>query len=192
MGIVHRKGLGEMRHIETQYLWIQGNVNDKTIALNKVCTKENPAYLVTKGVKKELLDEHLKTMQGYTSTPRADSALSISTVGVSDWWEMKGDEGTQLWIRRHAKWRESLFTPTKVAGGPRSIQIAWSPLRLWSVQKSWGVRNIRWLEKFGWGTQTAPWALGWAHCFCCKIIQSAFWRGHEHHVRGRTSSIYKG
>ena len=32
---------------------------------------------------------------------------------------MKGDEGKQLWIRRHAKWRERLFTPTKVVGGRR-------------------------------------------------------------------------
>ena len=53
MGIVHRKGLCKMRHIETQYLWIQGSVNDETLMVNKIWTKETPADLCTKGLKRE-------------------------------------------------------------------------------------------------------------------------------------------
>ena len=33
MGIVHRKGLGKVKHIEVQYLWLQDHVHDKTMSV---------------------------------------------------------------------------------------------------------------------------------------------------------------
>ena len=46
--IVHRRGLGKTRHIEVQYLWVQDNVNRKTMSVEKVGTKEDPADMFTK------------------------------------------------------------------------------------------------------------------------------------------------
>ena len=48
MGICGRQGLGKLRHIDTQCLWIQQRVRDKTIELRKVRGDSNPADLFTK------------------------------------------------------------------------------------------------------------------------------------------------
>ena len=48
MGICGRQGLGKLRHIDTQCLWIQQRVRDKTIELRKVRGEVNPADLFTK------------------------------------------------------------------------------------------------------------------------------------------------
>ena len=48
IGICGRQGLGRLRHIDTQCLWIQQRVRDGTIQLYKVRGDENPADLFTK------------------------------------------------------------------------------------------------------------------------------------------------
>ena len=48
MGICSRQGLGKLRHIDTQTLWVQQRVRDKTFELRKVRGTENPADLFTK------------------------------------------------------------------------------------------------------------------------------------------------
>ena len=59
-GIVNRKGLGKLRHIETNQLWIQDKVRDGTIKIFKCKGTENPADSLTKPVKNEDLTWHLK------------------------------------------------------------------------------------------------------------------------------------
>ncbi len=48
MGICGRQGLGKLRHIDTQCLWVQQRVRDKSFELRKVKGTENPADLFTK------------------------------------------------------------------------------------------------------------------------------------------------
>ena len=48
IGICGRQGLGKLRHIDTQCLWIQQKVRGKGIELYKVRGEENPADLFTK------------------------------------------------------------------------------------------------------------------------------------------------
>ena len=48
IGICGRQGLGKLRHIDTQCLWIQQRVRDGTITLLKVRGEDNPADLFTK------------------------------------------------------------------------------------------------------------------------------------------------
>ena len=48
IGICGRQGLGKLRHVDTQCLWIQQRVRDKTVKLLKVRGDENPADLFTK------------------------------------------------------------------------------------------------------------------------------------------------
>jgi hypothetical protein len=50
MGICGRQGLGKLRHIDTQCLWIQQRVRDGTIELRKVRGDSNPADLFTKHI----------------------------------------------------------------------------------------------------------------------------------------------
>ena len=60
MGIANRKGLGKLRHIETNQLWIQDKVRDGTSRIHKCKGTENPADSLTKPVKNEDLKWHLR------------------------------------------------------------------------------------------------------------------------------------
>jgi hypothetical protein len=48
MGICGRQGLGRLRHVDTQCLWIQQRVRDGSLELRKVKGEQNPADLFTK------------------------------------------------------------------------------------------------------------------------------------------------
>ena len=48
LGIIHRKGLGRTRHIDTGLLWIQQTAAEKRLAYYKVLGTDNPADLMTK------------------------------------------------------------------------------------------------------------------------------------------------
>lgn len=48
MGVCGRQGLGRLRHVDTQCLWIQQRIRDGSIELRKVKGEINPADLFTK------------------------------------------------------------------------------------------------------------------------------------------------
>ena len=48
IGICGRQGLGKLRHVDTQCLWIQQRVRDGSVELRKVKGEENPADFFTK------------------------------------------------------------------------------------------------------------------------------------------------
>ena len=50
VGIVKRRGLGRIRHIDVTQLWLQEKVSEGTIEIVKVNTKENISDALTKGV----------------------------------------------------------------------------------------------------------------------------------------------
>ena len=50
VGIVKRKGLGRIRHIDVTQLWLQAKVSQGVIEILKVNTKENVSDGLTKGV----------------------------------------------------------------------------------------------------------------------------------------------
>ena len=59
MGICGRRGLGKLRHIDTQCLWIQQKVRSKAIELRKIRGEMNPADLFTKHLPR---DEKVKSL----------------------------------------------------------------------------------------------------------------------------------
>ena len=61
-GIIHREGLGKLRHLETGYLWLQAAVKNKRLQVRKVLGKENPADLFTKHLGAADMWKHLKTL----------------------------------------------------------------------------------------------------------------------------------
>ena len=80
MGICGRQGLGKLRHIDTQCLWIQQRVRDKTIELRKVRGEVNPADLFTKHLTGADRVESLLGLFGcYFSEGRAASAPALRT-----------------------------------------------------------------------------------------------------------------
>ena len=48
LGVIHRKGLGRTRHIDTGMLWIQQTAAETRLEYNKVLGSDNPADLLTK------------------------------------------------------------------------------------------------------------------------------------------------
>ena len=48
LGIVKRQGLGKLRHINVQYLWLQDRTRNGDLEVQKVAGAENPADLMTK------------------------------------------------------------------------------------------------------------------------------------------------
>ena len=117
LGMFHRTGLGKVRHIELQYLWIQDEAHRKKIAAHKVGTRDNPADMLTKGLERELLEEHVAFVNGHIRSKRDRSALKLNSMSVSDAWAKGGSRGGVI-TRIHLKPSEALFTPIKVARGP--------------------------------------------------------------------------
>ena len=62
LGIIHRTGLGKIRHIDTGLLWIQQTAAEQRLRFQQVLGKHNPADLFTK-----YLDQ--ATSEGHITTP---------------------------------------------------------------------------------------------------------------------------
>ena len=63
-GMVNRRGLGKVRHIQVNQLWIQDRVSKGDLTISKVNGKENLADILTKHVSSEDIRFHLfKTNQ---------------------------------------------------------------------------------------------------------------------------------
>jgi len=58
-GIANRKGLGKVRHIEVNQVWVQDRVAKGDLVINKVNGKENLADILTKHLSSEDIRVHL-------------------------------------------------------------------------------------------------------------------------------------
>lgn len=74
IGIARRRGLGKLRHLDVEDLWIQHKVRSKQIDLVKVDGKVNPADIFTKYVDHPILSRALASMNLVSETGRAKSA----------------------------------------------------------------------------------------------------------------------
>ena len=62
IGIASRRGLGKVRHIEVNQLWLQEKVANKVITVVKIKGTENPADALTKYLNSEKLLWHMKVV----------------------------------------------------------------------------------------------------------------------------------
>ena len=121
LGIIQRQGLGKLRHIRTQYLWIQDRIRGGDLQAKKVPGTENPADMLTKHVSAGDLVRHAENLGVSLHSSRAEIAphlAGVSTIElddneIDDWCE-DGDEV----IREHRRPRTTLFTPLRVQGAP--------------------------------------------------------------------------
>ena len=84
LGIAQRRGLGKVRHVRTQALWIQQAHAEKTLGFHKVPGTENPSDVLTKHVPYPLLCEHLVRMSSSSEIGRAKSAPTIGSLYTYD------------------------------------------------------------------------------------------------------------
>lgn len=56
IGIAQRTGLGKVRHLDTQSLWIQDALRERRLSLHKVPGAENPGDMMTKPLDAKTLE----------------------------------------------------------------------------------------------------------------------------------------
>ena len=80
LGISQTAGIGKVRHLRTQVLWVQECRVNERLAYHKVLEAMTPSDVVTKHVPGELLDEHLETIGVRIIGGRAETAPEISAL----------------------------------------------------------------------------------------------------------------
>ena len=58
-GTCNRAGLGKMKYLDVETLWLQEAVRNKEVELNKIAGEENMADLLTKHLSRAVLDRHV-------------------------------------------------------------------------------------------------------------------------------------
>ena len=81
IGIVRRAGLGKLRHLNVRYFWLQSQVKQEAIGIQKVAGADNPADLVTKHLNAETMKKHMERVGVRTSGGRARSAPILGVFG---------------------------------------------------------------------------------------------------------------
>ena len=135
-GMIERKGLSKVRHLDVNVLWLQEQCARKILPVAKVPGEENPANLMTKHLGAAKIAMNIKTLSMRMVDGRAGKAAQLHQLASNghvlwdamsdkltdkrggDNWKSRGEAG--IWHRIHTKPRRALFTPFKVAKGPAS------------------------------------------------------------------------
>ena len=64
--IVHRQGIGKLKHIDVAYLWIQDEIRSHRLRVRRVRSEDNVADLGTKPLSTAVIAKHCLTM-GYVN-----------------------------------------------------------------------------------------------------------------------------
>ena len=104
IGIMQRKGLGKLRHLDTQALWIQDAVRQRRVVVEKVRGTDNPADLMTKHLDGQDMDRMLKLLGVETREGRAEIAPKVISGHEDE--SMKVEVGS----------RSATFEPETAAG----------------------------------------------------------------------------
>jgi hypothetical protein len=80
MGIVKRSGIGKIRHLQTQYLWIQEAVSSNKVTIHKVGTNDNVADLLTTYLDGNTIQHHIGHLNLVHSSHRPDNAPQLTKI----------------------------------------------------------------------------------------------------------------
>ncbi len=80
MGVCKRKGIGRVRHLDTNLLWVQDKMRDGTLNIIKVLGDNNPADLMTKHLENKTMIKHVAYINCSFEDGRAESAPRINTI----------------------------------------------------------------------------------------------------------------
>ncbi len=146
LGIVQRRGLGKLRHLNVQYLWLQERARERDLVIQKIAGEINPADLMTKHLDEGTLWRHLLRLDYFRLDGRATSAPNMQSVCEADWsppragklhggadghglqhddaMRARGEEnmhwqvGDRIATMVHSDARMCLATPLRVSGAP--------------------------------------------------------------------------
>ena len=77
LAIIHRKGVGKVRHLDTGVLWLQQKELQEAVEFLKVAGMKNPSDLMTKNVDQALAEQHLSALGFTFADGRAESTAKI-------------------------------------------------------------------------------------------------------------------
>ena len=182
MGIIQRRGLGKVRHVEVDLLWLQEQQARRLLPLKKVLGTKNPGDLMTKHLSAAIIEFYIEMMGMRHETGRADIAQQLHGISnqhkslrkkksnrqrrtkppqTADAWAVRGDDET--WVRTHNVPRQSLCTPMKIPGGPTAS----SCLEARRVTRGINVGD------------TKPWVIvdNWTDAKCAHRLLQKSWTG---------------
>ena len=97
IGMAQRKGLGKVRHLDTQRLWIQDALRERRVFVHKVAGTENMADMMTKVVEAKVLTKLMEKLNLVALQGRAriapELAKEFDDVGVEGLEEGDHDPG---------------------------------------------------------------------------------------------------
>ena len=64
IGIARRRGLGKIRHLDVEDLWVQSKVRDNIVDLVKDAEVDHPANILTKCVGRRIITKMLHKLDG--------------------------------------------------------------------------------------------------------------------------------
>ena len=79
IGIVRRRGLGKVRHLDVTDLWVQEQVRSKEIDIQKVAGADNIADALTKPLQRPTLAKHMSSMNLFPEDGRATAAPKLTS-----------------------------------------------------------------------------------------------------------------
>ena len=80
LGIIMRRGIGKVRHIRTQSLWLQEAHATKRLGFEKIDGSRNPSDLMTKHLTDTLQQRHLDYIRARAAEGRAETAPELSNI----------------------------------------------------------------------------------------------------------------
>ena len=123
LAMAQRQGLGKLRHLKVQFLWVQERIRGGDFDVKKVHGKYNPADLLTKHLAYADMQRHVENLGYSTSRTRSDIAPELNgqdlKADVDDCGDWEFTECGEA-VRNHMRPRLTLFTPTRVRGAPPS------------------------------------------------------------------------
>ena len=82
LGIVQRRGIGKVRHLRTQSLWLQEAHAHRRLGFEKIDGSRNPSDLMTKHLSDTLQQRHLEQMSAEATAGRASTAPTLNSFEV--------------------------------------------------------------------------------------------------------------
>ena len=79
-GVCKRKGLGKLRHLDTNLLWVQDKLKSGGFTLHRVPGGEHPADLVAKHLSQRELWQRVATLGTFKAGGRSTIAPDLSTL----------------------------------------------------------------------------------------------------------------
>ena len=84
LGIIQRRGIGKLRHIQTQCLWLQEAHATNRLHFEKIDGSRNPSDLLTTHLSDILMDRHMKVIGALPEDGRASTAPTLASLGINE------------------------------------------------------------------------------------------------------------